>query len=46
MALQKMDGDVAENGSEKSGKVSYDLKPSSNEKTTNPMKASSDICWF
>ena len=39
MTLQKMDGEVPENGREKYGKVSYDLKPSNNEKTMNSMKA-------
>ena len=39
MTLQKMDGEVPENSREKYGKVSYDLKPSNNEKTVNSMKA-------
>ena len=34
-----MQGDVPENSREKSGEVSYDLKPSNNEKITNSMKA-------
>ena len=34
-----MQGDVPENGREKSGEVSYDLKPSNNEKIMNSMKA-------
>ena len=37
MSLQKMDGEVPEYGSEKSGDVSYDLKPSHNEKKMNSM---------
>ena len=37
--MPKMDGDVPENGSEKTGAVSYDLKPTNNEKTMNSMKA-------
>ena len=39
MSVQKMDGDVPENGGEKIGQVSYDLKPSNNEKEMNSMKA-------
>ena len=39
MPVQKMHGDVPENGRENSGAVSYDLKPSNNEKTMNSMKA-------
>ena len=39
MSVQKMQGDVPENGREKSGVVSCDLKPSNNEKTMNSMKA-------
>ena len=34
-----MQGDVPENGREKSGEVSYDLKPSNDEKIMNSMKA-------
>ena len=34
-----MQGDVPENGRENSGAVSYDLKPSNNEKIMNSMKA-------
>ena len=37
--MPKLDGDVPENGREKSGEVSYDLKPSNNKKTMNSMKA-------
>ena len=39
MPLQKMQGDVPENSREKPGEVSYDLKPSNNEKIMNSMKA-------
>ena len=39
MPVQKMQGDVPENGREDSGAVSYDLKPSNNEKIMNSMKA-------
>ena len=39
MPLQKMNGDVPDNGSEETGGVSYDLIPSNNEKTMNSMKA-------
>ena len=39
MSVQKMQGDVPENGTEIPGKVSYDLKPSNNEKIMNSMKA-------
>ena len=39
MPLQKIQGDVPENSREKSGEVSYDLKPSNNEKIMNSMKA-------
>ena len=39
MPVQKMQGDVPENGTEISGEVSDDLKPSNNEKIMNSMKA-------
>ena len=39
MPVQKLQGNVPENGREKSGEVSYDLKPSNNEKIMNSMKA-------
>ena len=39
MPVKKMHGDVPENGRENSGAVSYDLKPSNNEKIMNSMKA-------
>ena len=39
MPVKKMQGDVPENGRENSGAVSYDLKPSNNEKIMNSMKA-------
>ena len=39
MPLQKMQGDVPENEKETPGEVSYDLKPSNNEKIMNSMKA-------
>ena len=39
MPVQKMQGDVPENGREKSGEVSNDFKPSNNEKIMNSMKA-------
>ena len=34
-----MDGDVSEDGSEKTGKVSFDLLPAHNAKTLMSMKA-------
>ena len=39
MSFQQMDGDVPENGSEKSGEVSFDLLPTHNSKTLRSMKA-------
>ena len=39
MSLKKMQGDVPENGRENSGAVSYDFKPSNNEKIMNSKKA-------
>ena len=39
MSVQKMDGDVPENGKEKSGSVSYDLSPRQSTKTLLAMKA-------
>ena len=39
MPLQKKQGDVPENETETPGEVSYDLKPSNNEKIMNSMKA-------
>ena len=39
MSLQKMGGDVPDNGSENHGEVSYDLLPARNEKKMKSMKA-------
>ena len=39
MPLKNMDGDVPENGSEKSGNVAYDLLPTHKTKTLKSMKA-------
>ena len=39
MSFQKMDGEVPENGKEKSGSVSYDLSPRRSTKTLRAMKA-------
>ena len=39
MPVQEMHGDVPENGRENSGVVSYDLKPTNNEKIMNSIQA-------
>ena len=39
MSFQKLDGEVPENGKEKSGSVSYDLSPRHSTKTLRAMKA-------